>query len=305
MSVWRQPDFLKLWAGQTVSLLGSHVTSLALSLTAAVLLQATPTEMGLIGSLNVLPFLLLGLPAGVWVDRVRRRPVLIATDVARALLLASVPVAALMSRLGIPQLYVVSFGMGALSVLFRVAYGAYLPSVVRRPDLADANAKLALAEAIARVAGPGLAGVLVQLLTAPLAIALDCISYVASAVCIRAIGVHEETSGAVDDRSAWGHVREGLDAVFGHPLLRPLFVGVTLGNLADGVAFQSGLIVLFLTRELHLDAATVGGVMVGLGVGGVGGALIASAARRALGAALPLLGPRVHGALTRAATPVV
>src|SRR6266849_5441764 len=227
--LWRQPDFLKLWAGQTISLLGSQVTGLALAWTAAVVLHATPAEMGLIGSLNVLPFVLFGLPAGLWVDRVRRRPVLIATDIARAALLASVPLAAVAGWLGMPQLYVVSFGMGALTVLFRVAYGSFLPSVVSRSDLADGNAKLALAEAVARVGGPGLAGGLIQLLTAPLAILVDCASFVVSAVSLGAIRAREDVAPVSGPRGVWPELRAGFSRVFGHVLLRPLFVGTTLG----------------------------------------------------------------------------
>src|SRR5690349_21569459 len=120
MGLWRHGDFLKLWAGQAISLLGTQVTGLALALTAALVLQATPAEMGVIGTLNVLPFVFFGLPAGVWVDGVQRRWVLIGTDVARAALLATVPIAAAAGRLTVPRLYVVSFGMGTLSVLFRV-----------------------------------------------------------------------------------------------------------------------------------------------------------------------------------------
>ena len=122
MPIWRQPEFVKLWAGQTISLLGSQVTQLAIALTAALVLHATPAEMGLIGTLNVLPLVLFGLPAGLWVDRVRRRPLLISTDLGRAILLASVPLAAAFGRLGMPQLYVVSFGLGSFTALFAVAY---------------------------------------------------------------------------------------------------------------------------------------------------------------------------------------
>jgi len=114
MQLWRQPNFLKLWLGQAVSLLGSQVTSLAIALTAAIVLQATPAEMGLVGSLNVLPLVLFGLPAGLWVDRVPRRPIMIRTDIGRAILLASVPLTALTGQLGMPQLYLVSFGTGAM-----------------------------------------------------------------------------------------------------------------------------------------------------------------------------------------------
>jgi hypothetical protein len=241
----RHPDFLRLWAGQTISQVGTQVTGLALALTAALVLQATLAEMGLIGSLNVLPLVFFGLPAGLWVDRVHRRPLLIATDLARPVLLATVPAAAIAGRLGITQLYLVSFGMGALSVLFRVAYGAYLPAVLSRADLAEGNAKLVLAEVIARVAGPGLGGALVQLLTAPLAILVDCASFVVSAISVRAIRAHEAPLAAIRSGRLLPQLGDGLHAVFGHYRLRPLFVSSILGNLGDGVVFQSGIVVLF------------------------------------------------------------
>lgn len=290
MGLWRHGDFLKLWAGQTISLLGTQVTGLAIALTAAVVLQASPGEMGLVGSLNVLPFVLFGLPAGVWVDRVQRRWLLIGTDVGRAALLASVPIATLAGRLSMPQLYVVSFGMGTLSVPFRLAYASYLPSLVDRTQLADGNAKLALAEAIARVGGPSVAGVLVQLLTAPMAIAVDCASYLVSAGSLLAIRAREQPPRTARRGGIRNQVGQGFHAVFGHTLLRPLFIGTTLGNAADGLAFQSGLLVLFLTRELRLEAATIGAVFAGLGVGGLIGAALAGPMRRVVGVGATILG---------------
>lgn len=290
MQLWRQPNFLKLWLGQAVSLLGSQVTSLAIALTAAIVLQATPAEMGLVGSLNVLPLVLFGLPAGLWVDRVPRRPIMIRTDIGRAILLASVPLTALTGQLGMPQLYLVSFGTGAMSALFRVAYGSLLPSVVRRSDLADGNAKLALAEAVARVAGPGLAGGLVQLLTAPLAILVDCASFVVSAVSLSAMHSGEEVTHSPSAGGTWSQLRAGFGGVLGHALLRPLFFGTALGNVADGLVFQSGVVVLFLTRELGFEPAVLGGVFAGLGVGGLIGAVLTGPATRALGLGTTILG---------------
>jgi predicted MFS family arabinose efflux permease len=246
--------------------------------------------MGLVGFLNVLPFVLFGLPAGLWVDRVRRRPVMIATDIGRAVLLASIPLAALVGRLSMTQLYVVSFGMGALSVLFRVAYASLLPSIVRRSDLAEGNARLALAEAVARVAGPGLAGGLVQLLSAPFAIVVDSASFLVSAVSLSAIRADEEIGRRSPSAGAWPEIREGFSAVLGHPLLRPLLVGTALGNVADGLVFQSGVIVLFLTRELSFQPAVLGGVFAGLGIGGLIGAALTGPATRAVGIGTTILG---------------
>jgi MFS family permease len=290
MRLWRQPDFLKLWAGQAISLLGSQITSLAIALTAAVLLQASPAEMSLVGTLNVIPFVLFGLPAGLWVDRVRRRPIMIATDIGRAVLLASVPLAVAVGRLGMPQLYVVSFGMGVMTVMFRVAYGSMLPSVVSRADLAEGNARLALAEAVARVAGPGAAGVLVQVFTAPLAILFDCASFLVSAVSLSLIAAREQTSSTPPSTGAWQQLKEGFGGVLDQRLLRPVFFATALGNFADGLVFQSGVIVLFLARELRLGPAVLGGVFAGLGVGGLIGAVVAGPATRALGIGATIIG---------------
>ncbi|HEV7665380.1 MAG TPA: MFS transporter, partial [Chloroflexota bacterium] len=289
ISVWRQPEFLKLWVGQTVSLLGSQVTQLALALTAALVLRATPAEMGLLGTLNVLPLVVFGLPAGVWVDRARRRPLLICADLGRAILLASVPLAAAADRLSIPHLYVVSFGLGTLNAVFAVAYGSFLPSVVSRGDLAEGNAKLALAEALARVTGPGIGGALVQLLTAPLAILVDCISFLISALAFAVMHSHEPPPQA-SHRKLGAEMAEGLRAVFGHRLLRPLFIGSNFGVLADGLVFQSGVVVLFMTRELRLEPAAVGGVFAGLGIGGLLGAAAAGPATRLFGVGATILG---------------
>ncbi|MDT5118517.1 MAG: hypothetical protein QOE30_4256, partial [Mycobacterium sp.] len=181
-------------------------------------------------------------------------------------------------------------GMGAMTVIFRVAYGSLLPSVVSRSELADGNAKLALAEAVARVAGPGLAGGLVQLLTAPIAILVDCASFLVSAVSLGAIRAREEVTPRPPAGGIVPQLREGFGAVLGQPLLRPLFFGMGLGNVADGLVFQSGVVVLFLTREVGFAPAVLGGVFAGLGIGGLIGAALAGPATRAFGLGATILG---------------
>ena len=154
-SLWRNADFLKLWAGQTISLIGSEVTGLALPLTAALTLNATPAQMGILGAVQYAPALLLGLFAGVWIDRVRRRPILLFADVGRALLLASIPVAILLGAHTINYLYGVAFTVGALTVLFSVAYQAYLPSLVEKAHLVEANGRFEASRALAGILGVG------------------------------------------------------------------------------------------------------------------------------------------------------
>lgn len=288
--LWRHANFLKFWSGQAVSLLGTQVTQLAMGLTAALVLDATPLEMGVLGTLYSLPYLLFGLLAGVWVDRVARRPLLIGADVGRAMLLASIPVAALSNVLSMGHLYAVSFLVGLLNVVFNVAYGSFLPSIVSRSDLQEGNQKLALAEAIARVSGPGLAGALVQIMTAPTAMIVDAASFVVSAVSLIAINARESSPPAPGGRSIGNEITEGLAAVFSHPLLRPLMIGSNLGNVADGVQFSSGVVILFLTRELHFQPVVLGAVISGLGVGGLIGAAFNGPLTRSLGPGAVIVG---------------
>src|SRR5919198_4245474 len=161
-SLWRHGDFMKLWMGQSVSLLGTQITLLAMPLAAILLLHASPFEVGLLTTLEFLPFLLVGLPAGVWIDRMRRRPILIAGDLGRAVALASIPIAHGLGLLTLPQLYVVSLVTGVLTVFFDVSWQSYLPSIVRRDQLVDGNSKLEISRSGTQLAGPGMAGVLVQ-----------------------------------------------------------------------------------------------------------------------------------------------
>src|SRR3954452_2800113 len=171
-------DFLKLWTSETVSQFGSQITLLALPLTAVVLLNASAFEMGLLRAAASAPFLLIGLLAGVWVDRHRRRPILLATNLGRALLLALIPLAALIGVVRIDLLYLVAFAAGTLTVFFDVAYVSFLPVLAHREHLVEGNSKLEMSRSFAQIAGPGAAGGLVQVIGAPFAIAVDAVSYV-------------------------------------------------------------------------------------------------------------------------------
>ena len=175
-------DFVKLWAGRTISLFGSQITFLALPLTAVLVLDATPTQMGFLTAAGTIPSLLVGPFVGVWVDHHRRRPILIAADVGRAALLIVIPIAAILSVLRIKYLYIVTLLVGTLGLFSGVAGGAFLPSLVGREQLVEANSKLAMSRSIAEIVGLGVAGGLVQLVTAPIAIAIDAISFLISAL---------------------------------------------------------------------------------------------------------------------------
>ena len=178
----RHRDFRNLWAAETVSQLGSQVSQIALPLVAIIVLDASAFEVALLGVIEFVPFILFSLPAGVWVDRLRRKPILVAADFGRALLLASIPVAYWLGVLTIWQLYVVGFAVGVLTVFFDVSYQSYLPSLVERDQLIEGNSKLEISRSAAQLAGPGLGGVLVEALTAPVAVLVDAISFLASAI---------------------------------------------------------------------------------------------------------------------------
>ncbi|MGH2356187.1 MAG: MFS transporter [Chloroflexota bacterium] len=285
------PDFLKLWAGQTISLFGSQVTVLALPLAAVLAFGASAAEMGVLTALQFAPALAVGLFAGVWVDRLRRRPVLIVADVGRAALLVTIPAAAFLGLLRIELLYAIAFGKGALDVLSDVARGSFLPSLVRREQLAEANGKLAMSRSVASVAGPGLGGALVQLLTAPVAMAVDAISFIVSALCLGIIRAPEAAPAPpAQGRRMWAEIKEGLGVVLGNPLLRIPAGAAAILNLF--AAWVTAIEILYFTRELRLEPAVLGTVLTaGSFTAPVGAALSARAAKR-FG-----LGPTMIGAM--------
>ena len=194
LSLWRHRQFMKLWSAETISQLGTQVTQLALPLAAIYVLHATVFEVSLLTAAEFAPFLIVGLPAGVWVDRMSRRRVLIAGDLGRAFLLGSIPLAAALHVLSMPQLYLVAFFAGICTVFFDVAYQSYLPSLVYRDQLIDGNAKLEISRSLAYLAGPALGGYLVELVTAPFAILVDAVSYLGSALFIGRIQAEEPRS---------------------------------------------------------------------------------------------------------------
>jgi MFS family permease len=288
-SLARQPAFRALWAGQTVSQLGSQVTALAFPLTAALTLDAGPGAMALLGVAGTLPTLLFGLLAGVWVDRLPRRPLLIGADLARAVLLGSIPLAALFGTLRLPQLYVVAFLAGVCTLVFDVAYHAILPTLVPGAQLVEGNSKLELSRSAAEIAGPGLAGNLAHVVTAPGAIALDAISFIASALCLR----HARPTAALAPvtparRALRAELGDGWRFIQRDPVLRALVGGVALLQVAN--AALETVVLLYLARELGLGAATLGLVFAAGNVGFLAGALLPArmAARVGVGPSIAL-----------------
>jgi MFS family permease len=278
-SLWRHADFLKLWSAQSISLLGTQVTALALPLTAILLLNATPVQVGMLASLQYLPFLLISLPAGAIVDRVRRLPVLIATDLGRAVLLGVVPLAVWLGHLQLWLLYPVAFAAGVLSVFFDVAHQSYLPSIVDNDQLVEGNTKLQLSYSGAQLAGPGLGGVLVQLLTAPIAIAVDAASYLGSAILLGLIHRREPAlppaAETTDLRGIARDIRAGLRFVWRHPLIRPIALATGTANFFYLFGMTGAILALYAVRELGLSPALLGVVLVFGNVGAVLGSLVA------------------------------
>jgi MFS family permease len=245
--------------------------------------------MGLLTAAAFAPSVALGLVAGVWVDRLPRRPILIAADLGRAALLATIPAAALAGVLGIAQLYAVALLAGTLGLFADVGRSSLLPSLVGRERLADANGKLEMSRSVARVAGPGLAGALVQLLTAPVAVAADALSFLVSAACLTRLRV-TEAPPARPGRRVWAEIGEGLRVVRGSPPLRAQVGATALLNVfAGGI---TAVEIVFFTRELGVAPAVLGTVLAASGLAAVAGATVAARTAGRFG-----LGPTMVGAL--------
>ena len=286
-SVLRNADFVRLWAAETISQFGTQISLLAIPLVAVTLLNATPFEVALLGTIEFLPFILFSLPAGAWVDRLRRRPILIAGDVGRAVVLASVPAAYWLGVLTLGQLYVVGFVVGTLTVFFDVAYQSYLPSLVERDQLVDGNGKLEASRTVALSAGPALGGGLIGLVTAPLAILADAASFLLSGVFVLFIRRREPAP----DRHADEHgrargslrqeVAEGLRYVLGNRYLRGIAASTATSNFFSNVAYAT--FIVYAVRDLGLSPLEIG-LTFGLGnVGSILGALSADRIARRFG----------------------
>jgi predicted MFS family arabinose efflux permease len=284
----RDRDFLKLWGGQAISKIGSTITSVGLPLTAAYVLGASPLQMGILAGSSGAGVLVFGLFAGAWADRLRRRPILIVADLARATLLSTIPLAAAWHRLNMAHLYAVATLSGILTVFFDVSYQAYVPSLVSRAELVEANSKLALTESIADVTGPGLTGLLVQLITAPMAILLDALSFLVSAVSVWMIRKPEPLPEPSPAPHIGREIAEGLAASWRNPLLRALLERAATGAFFGG--FFGGLYFLFAVRELHITPVLLGIVISVGGASNLLGALLAERLLHRLGLGRTLVG---------------
>ncbi|XVS67666.1 MFS transporter [Actinosynnema sp. CA-299493] len=289
-SLFRQANFRNLWFGQTLSLFAAEITAGVIPLLAALTLNASVLEMGVLSAVSFLPYLVISLFAGVWLDRLPKRPVIVAADLARGVLLLLVPLAAVLDLLSMPFLLVIAVLIGIGTVIADIGSASFLPSVVGRRDLVDGNGKLEISNNASRMAGEAVGGVLVQVLTAPFALLFNTVAYAASAVFTRRIRVDPDAAPEDDDDDEeqpdarkpdfWREVGEGLRFVFGNPIVRTLAITALLFNLFT--FFIEPVFLIFITRTLALEPIYIGLILSSSGVGGVVGAMISGWVSRKL-----------------------
>ncbi len=279
--LWHHLDFRRLWIGETVSQFGTMVSQLALPLVAILVVHASTFEVGLLSAFETLAFLLIGLPAGAWVDRMRFRWVLIVNDLVRAAALASIPLAQLLGVLSIGQLYAVAILTGVSTVFFDVAYQSYLPALVDRSALVEGNSKLQASESVSQLAGPSLGGLLIQVFTAPYAVLVDSVSFLWSAAWVSAIQSRPPKPERRPDRHLGREIAEGVRFVVGNRLLRAIAMCTGSANLFSTMSFA--VLYVLLARELGLSAGLIGLLTSLSAVGGLAGSLLATRIARWLG----------------------
>jgi MFS family permease len=277
--LWQNPDFMRLWGAQTLSAIGARFTREGLPIIAALTLDASATDLGLLVALSFLPGVLLSPFVGAWIDRTRRRRVLIMADLLRAAALLTLPVMAWFDAITIGQLIGVSAAVATFSMFFQTADNAYLPTLVEQDQLLEGNAKLATTDSLAEIAGPALAGTAIQLLTAPVAILFDALSYLWSAALLASIKRPEPplvTGEHAPD--LWRETGEGLRFVFGHPVLRPMTL--CLASLGFFLSLFAPLYILFLVRDLGIQPGLLGFIVALGGISALIGARLAAWAGR-------------------------
>ena len=279
--LWRHRDFLLLWGGQTVSRIGDQFTGLAVPYIAVWLLRAGPAETGILGAASTFPFLIFGLLVGVWADRRERRKVLIFADLGRGAMLASIAVLGIAGLLQLPYLYVAAFLIGVLTVFFDVAYQAYLPSIVERGQLVDANSKLETSNTLAGTAGPTIAGAVIHVLQAPFAMLFDSASFFFSAATLATIRTREPVPKTSPGVSVGAQIVEGLKIVFGDRRLRHIAMCTAWANFFSSMVFSALLFVLL--NQMGFEAVTLGLLFSLASLGGVLGALVSAPIAKRIG----------------------
>jgi MFS family permease len=297
--LWAQPDYRRLLISTGVSQLGTQVSELALPLTAIVVLHASPLAVGVLAACGYLPIAILGLPAGAWIDEVRRRRVLIVADIGRAITMASVPLAFALGGLTLTQLFVVALIIGGFTVFFDIAYTSYLPSIVERADLLAANVGLQASEQGAAVVGPGVAGIMIALLRAPVAIALDALSYVVSAAFVTRIASREPAPVRAAARERLrSRIAIGLRYVVGDRYLRAISIASAVINLFGRMVVV--VVVIYLVRTAHYSPTVIGLIFSAGAVGFLVGSVLADRTVRRFGIGPAILwgGSVAAGAMT-------
>lgn len=287
--LWRKQGFLKLWAGQSVSLMGSAVTGLALPLTAIYVLHVNASQIGVLKTLQWLPYILISLFVGAWSDRHRRRPVMILANFGQAIVLAAIVTFAKLGILSLGILFVAVFITGSLTVFFDVSYTAYIPALVGKEDLLGANSRLQSSAAVAQISGPGIAGLLVQWITAPLALVVDAASFIFSVVSLLWIRETEATpERPAGETGMISQIKAGLAVVAKEPVLRALVVTSACYNF-----FTQWITVLFLLFAVHtlgMSAGVIGAISSGAAIGGLTGSLTAGIVSRKVGVGRTFMG---------------
>ena len=301
--LWRHADFLKLWSAQSISQLGTQISGIALPLVALYALHASAFQVAALGTVEFLPFLLFTLPAGVWVDRLRRRWIMVVADFGRALSLGSIPVAAAIGHLTLTQLYVAGFVTGTLTVFFDVSYQSYLPSIVERSQLVDGNAKLEITRSGAQILGPGVGGLLVHAITAPYAMLADAISYLWSASFLFAIRKTEDVPERdVDSPSMVRELIDGIKYLVRHRYWRPISMSTATFNFFSNVAFA--ILVVYMVRRLHMSALAIGLTFSLSSAGGLAAAFFAQKIGTRLGIGRAIVWGSAVGAVPMVLIPI-
>jgi len=270
-SLWHDRNFLTLWSGQTLSEFGAQISMLGIPVLAVVLLDATAFQVGVLDAAGLVAFLIIGLPAGVWVDRMRKRHVMIWADAVRAVAIGTIPVMWMLGALHIWQLYAVAFVIGIATVFFDVSYQSVIPSLVRTGQIAEANGKLQATQQVAQLAGPAIGGGLISLVTAPFAMTVTAVTYVISFIALLLTRDHEVPRPAHEHEPMLREIAEGLRWVFGNRYLRRIVGTTGTSNFFNIVSMT--MLPIFLLRELGMSAAAMGLIFSLGAVGGVVGAI--------------------------------
>ncbi|WP_141578898.1 MFS transporter [Actinomadura sp. WMMA1423] len=280
-SVFTVPAFRRVFAAAAVSEIGTQISYVAIPLVAVVALHGSPGEVGVLAGLSTVAFLVIGLPVGAWVDRMRRRKVLVAADLARAALLGSVPLAWWQGVLTMAHLYAVVLAAGGATVFFDVAKLSYLPHAVGRDRLEDANANLVVLDAAGDIGGRGVGGYLAQALSAPVAVGVDALTYLWSAACLLGIRAAEPGPAPGPRGRLIREMHDGLRYVLGHPVLRPILLEGACTNLS--IQLTVTMLPVVFVRELGFSGAALGGFLASGGVGLLAGSMAARRVGRRLG----------------------